>query len=182
MVTFWACQRGDPSCCRLRRPETLILRDLPRTWIPGRRWRGRRKGGRGWRRKSVVPRAKIIGSSALKSFDHRTSARTDRPKTRAESVIVACTSPERSKLLINDDVGCCAWITHYASSFPRCSRDVASSDEIFVSILSTCDTIGRNSDTNIEVVIYIYRNSNSSEGTIAEITLHFDNRESKIAA
>lgn len=69
MVTFWACQRGDPSCCRLRRPETLIL------WIShAHGFPVADSGGGGDTRGIgfVVPRAEIIGSSALKLLDHRT--------------------------------------------------------------------------------------------------------------
>lgn len=48
MVTFWACQRGDPSCCRLRRPETLILRGISPHGFPVVEVGGRIGGYTGW--------------------------------------------------------------------------------------------------------------------------------------
>lgn len=71
MVTFWACQRGDPSCCRLRRPETLILRDLPRTWIPGRIgwWWWRCKGEQGRIRRPSSGNHRFLLFEVVRSSD-----------------------------------------------------------------------------------------------------------------
>lgn len=81
MVTFWACQRGDPSCCRLRRPETLILRDLPRTWIHSRGDGSRGSGG--WIRRPSSGNHRFLLFEVVRSSDVRSTNRpTDRPTAR----------------------------------------------------------------------------------------------------